>query len=129
METITEFFTVLLKLVLVFGVLGIATFIGTCIILAFLKILLMPVSVYQKIKGKIQARKELMDSLKEIPSRMQDLQVQMHQLDDRSRYHNRQNHHRRDVRQEMEQLRYEISHLRELLSVSSGEIDEKIRRH
>lgn len=129
METITEFFTILLKMVLVFGVLGIATVIGTCIILALLKVLLMPVSVYQKIKGKIQARKELMDSLKEIPSRMQDLQVQMHQLDERFRYHNRQNHHRRDVRQEMERLRYEISHFRELLSVSSGEIDEKLRRH
>ena len=129
METITEFFTILLKLVLVFGVLGIATFIGTCMILAFLKLLLLPVSVYQKIKEKIQARKELVDSLKEIPLRMHELQVQMYQLDERFRYHNRQNHHRRDVRQEMERLRYEISHLRELLSVSSGEIDEKLSRH
>ena len=42
-------------MILVFGVLGIATFIGTCIILAFLKVLLIPVSIYQKIKGKIQA--------------------------------------------------------------------------
>ena len=122
METITEFLTTLLKLVLVFGVLGIAI-----AILSY--ITLIPVFIYQKIKGKIQARKELMDSLKEIPSRMQELQVQIYQLDERTRYHNHQNHHSRDVRQEMERLRYEISHLRELLSVSSGEIDEKLRRH